>query len=192
VSDLPQVRDLGFDYLGCNIYELLWVGLPDVTLEPGRNYWISVVGRGTGSILDKAFWMHAEPGNPCEHICINEGVVKDPLIPGLEDWTPVSETLAKQVLHREFALAVGISAGEPAPPQPIIGACCLSQIVSGGPTAPLCQELSEGACGDLGGEFFEAQACSSVMCSIQQASQDVSAPTGAGPAPQRRQGTLAR
>ncbi len=98
-ADYPIVTDTGLDFNGCNIYRLWWPEISRVTLDPGRDYWISVVARGTGSILDKAFWMY-KAADTC-HINITEGKVKDPFVDGLEEFTFVS--VATSGSPRDFA-----------------------------------------------------------------------------------------
>lgn len=99
VEDFPIATDTGADFMGVNIYHLVWPEVCGVTLEPGRDYWLSIVARGTGSILDKGFWMYLAPGQ-C-NINITEGKVKDPFVAGLEDFTFVSE--ATMGPPRDFA-----------------------------------------------------------------------------------------
>lgn len=102
-ADFPLYEDTGLDYLGCNIYHFWWPEIMGVTLDPGRDYWISFVARGTGSILDKAYWMyHADTG--CTNLNITEGKVKDPFVEGLEDFTFVS--VATGGAPRDFAFQV--------------------------------------------------------------------------------------
>lgn len=101
-ADYPIATDTGADYLGCNIYHFVWPELVGYTLDPGRDYWISFVARGTGSILDKAYWMYRAT-SAC-HICITEGKVKNPFVEGLEDFTFVSE--ATSGAPRDFAFQV--------------------------------------------------------------------------------------
>jgi hypothetical protein len=88
VEDYPLWEDTGLTYNGVKIWHLTWPDIDGVTLDPGRDYWLSVVARGTGSILDKAYWMYLTQG-AC-NINITEGKVKDPYIAGLEDFTFVS------------------------------------------------------------------------------------------------------
>ena len=88
IEGFPLAEDTGADFLNCNVYHLVWPQITGAELEPGRDYWLAVVARGTGSILDKAFWMH-KATDDC-HINITEGKVKDPFIPGLEEFTFVS------------------------------------------------------------------------------------------------------
>jgi hypothetical protein len=102
-ADYPIAEDTGLDYLGCNIYRLFWPEISRVELEPGRDYWISFVAQGTGSILDKAYWMYKATSSAmdCSTICITEGKVKDPFVEGLESFTFVSEATSGP--PRDFA-----------------------------------------------------------------------------------------
>ncbi len=88
---------------GCDVYSLLWTDLGGVVLPPGKTYWISVVGRGTGSILDKAKWLYSDTFF-CDGIQITEGKIKDPFVEGLEDFTFVSE--ATTGLPRDFVFSL--------------------------------------------------------------------------------------
>ena len=101
-ADYPIAEDTGADYLGCDIYHFIWPELDGYVLDPGRDYWISFVAKGTGSILDKAYWMY-KATSAC-HICITEGKVKDPFVLGLEDFTYVS--VATSGAPRDFAFRV--------------------------------------------------------------------------------------
>ena len=102
-ADYPIATPTGDSYLGCDIYHLFWPEISRVVLEPGRDYWISVVAQGTGSILDKAYWMYKtlSTANPCDNICITEGKVKDPFVAGLEMFTFVSVATSGE--PRDFA-----------------------------------------------------------------------------------------
>jgi len=90
----------GVFYNGVQVYHLTWAEIcPPIVLNPGRDYWLSIVGRGNGSILDKAYWMYLQQGS-C-NINITEGKVKDPYVAGLEDFTFVSEATSGP--PRDFA-----------------------------------------------------------------------------------------
>jgi hypothetical protein len=92
--------ETGVFYNGVQVYHLIWPEIcPEIVLSPGRDYWLSIVGRGNGSILDKAYWMYLQLGS-C-NINITEGKVKDPYVPGLEDFTFVSEATSGP--PRDFA-----------------------------------------------------------------------------------------
>jgi hypothetical protein len=95
----PLTTDTGADFMGVNIYHVVWPEVHGVTLDPGRDYWLSIVARGTGSILDKGFWMYLVQGL-C-NINITQGKVKDPFVAGLEDFTFVSVATAGP--PRDFA-----------------------------------------------------------------------------------------
>ena len=84
----PLVGPTTATYNGVPVWILSWPDLPGVVLAGGHDYWLSVVARGTGSILDKAYWMYLQQ-QPC-NISITEGKVKDPYVAGLEDFTFVS------------------------------------------------------------------------------------------------------
>ncbi len=162
VADQPAFEDTGLDYQGCNIYRLTWSNLGGVALDSGRNYWLSVVARGTGSILDKAFWMHKSHLDACAYLNITEGKVKDPFVEGLEDWLPISE--AEQLrffVHHDLAFRV-YTAVPTEPLQPLLGACCFG-LTSGGETL-LCEELDPVACAQAGGEFFPLESCENADC----------------------------
>jgi hypothetical protein len=99
VDGYPLATDTGADFMGVNIYHLVWPEVVGVSLDPGRDYWLSVVARGTGSILDKGFWMYLVQG-AC-NINITEGKVKDPFVVGLEGFVFVS--VATSGPPRDFA-----------------------------------------------------------------------------------------
>jgi len=101
-ADYPIATDTGADYLGCNIYHLFWPEITRVALDPGQDYWISFVAQGTGSILDKAYWMYKQ--SSASGICITEGKVKDPFVLGLEEFTFVS--VATSGPPQDFAFKV--------------------------------------------------------------------------------------
>lgn len=122
-ADYPIAEDTGLDYLGCNIYRLFWPEISRVEIQPGRDYWISFVAQGTGSILDKAYWMYKATSSAmdCSAICITEGKVKDPFVEGLESFTFVSEATSGPPRDFAFRLysrdgvirAAGEGEGEP-------------------------------------------------------------------------------
>jgi hypothetical protein len=143
-------QEAGLSYQGVPIYRLFWK-LDGPVLQPGQDYWLSVVGRGTGSILDKAYWMFLEPG-AC-NINITEGKVKDPYVPGMEDFTFVSACLVGP--PRDFAFRLWTRPIGSTPP-PLTGACCLS-------IAP-CVELTGQDCLAAQGVFFPGQACATTPC----------------------------
>jgi hypothetical protein len=95
----PLYEDTGQTYNGVPIYHLIWPQITGASLPSGHDYWLSVVARGTGSILDKAYWMYLAQG-AC-NINITEGKVKNPYVAGLEDFTFVS--VATSGPPRDFA-----------------------------------------------------------------------------------------
>lgn len=114
IDGLPLYDDTGMTYNGVSIYHLAWTDLGGATLPGGQDYWLSIVARGTGSILDKAYWMYLQRG-VC-NINITEGKVKDPYVPGLEDFTFVSVATAGP--PRDFAFVLY---SNPNPPPPLGG-----------------------------------------------------------------------
>jgi hypothetical protein len=88
LADFPLYEPTGQSYNGVPIYHLIWPQIAGATIPSGHDYWLSVVARGTGSILDKAYWMYLTQG-AC-NINITEGKVKNPYVAGLEDFTFVS------------------------------------------------------------------------------------------------------
>ena len=99
LTGFPLYENTGQTYNGVPIYHLVWPQINGATILTGRDYWLSVVARGTGSILDKAYWMYLEQGS-C-NINITEGKVKNPYVAGLEDFTFVS--VATSGPPRDFA-----------------------------------------------------------------------------------------
>jgi hypothetical protein len=87
-ENFPVATPTGQVFMGVPVYHVVWPEISGVTLDPGRDYWLSIVARGTGSILDKAFWLYLAQGT-C-NINITQGKVKDPFVLGLEDFTFVS------------------------------------------------------------------------------------------------------
>ena len=140
----------GLAYQGVPIYRLFWK-LDGPVLQPGQDYWLSVVARGTGSILDKAYWMYLAPGL-C-NINITEGKVKDPYVAGLEDFTFVS--VATSGPPRDFAFRLWTRPAGPPPPPPV-GACCIS-------TGP-CVDLTAFECEVQQGQFMAGQTCATTTC----------------------------
>jgi hypothetical protein len=103
----PLFAPTGLTYNGVPVYLLSWPDLAGYLLPGGHDYWLSIVARGTGSILDKAYWMYLAPG-AC-NINITEGKVKDPYVAGLEDFTFVS--VATGGPPRDFNFVLWTDAG---------------------------------------------------------------------------------
>ena len=98
----PIVSPTGVSYNGVPVWDLFWPDLSGIALPGGHDYWLSIVARGTGSILDKAYWMYLAQG-PC-NINITEGKVKDPYVAGLENFTFVSVATAGPPRDFNFVL----------------------------------------------------------------------------------------
>lgn len=70
---------------------------PQPRLAPGENYWLSIVGVGSGSIFDRSVWLFRENcgdtfnnENFCRHINITEGQYKNQF-ENILDFTQISE-----------------------------------------------------------------------------------------------------
>lgn len=88
-------------YDGLPVYRFSFT-CPEVYLQPGRNYWLSLSALGVGSPHERAIWLFRQQSD-C-HICITEGRWRS-LYLGFPDFTPVSHPgLAGAA--REFALRI--------------------------------------------------------------------------------------
>ena len=97
---------------------------PGICLDPGQNYWLSVVARGSGQIGDIAYFLFKDHNLPCP-ILISEGKYKNCFI-GPFEFTKTSDATvfgaARDFAFRVYIKAPGCQAGSD------VGAGCLSDI----------------------------------------------------------------
>ncbi|MDX9911816.1 MAG: hypothetical protein RBS39_08300 [Phycisphaerales bacterium] len=85
VGPCADAQDLG-DLVAYNVL----FSLEDYRLEGGKNYWVALVARGTGSLREQGFFCYAFRCDTECQILITEGKVLSMGL-GYADWTPVSD-----------------------------------------------------------------------------------------------------
>ncbi len=112
---------------GIPVYHVLWHE-PGICLDPGCNYWFSVVAQGNGKIDEVAYFLFKDSTLPCP-ILISEGKYQNCWI-GPECFTKVSDPevfgIARDFAFRVYIKAPSCVAGSSA------GAGCISDINADG------------------------------------------------------------
>ncbi len=106
----PKIFDTGDTYAGMPVYCFVW-SYPDLALQPGENYWFSIVAEGHGVAGERGIFLFKAQDPECD-IYIRQGKYKNKFF-GYDDFTNVEDVVGGPGEPREFAFRVWTQKDDP-------------------------------------------------------------------------------